>query len=127
MEKKNFALKTKVRFVNTGVDSLENQTGTILGKSMEYVFDTYIVLLDNPLDNHLAVTLTEHCLEDVNVELSDTVKTEKTLLRHELIAQSLVNLRDELWEKKNPALDEVFWKINSCLYRGYQLDKKVDV
>lgn len=35
------------------------------------------------------------------------------------IATSLIALRDELWERKHPELREVFWKINSCLYREY--------
>lgn len=63
MEKKNFALKTKVRIVKVGGDVLENQTGTILGKSFVNVNDHYIVLLDNPLPESLAITITEHCLE----------------------------------------------------------------
>lgn len=65
MSKKNFELKTVVRFVKTGGDVLENQTGTILGKSFVNVEDHYIVLLDNPLPDRLAVTITEHCLEAV--------------------------------------------------------------
>lgn len=65
MSKKNFELKTVVRFVKTGGDVLENQTGTILGKSFVNVVDHYIVLLDNPLPDRLAVVITEHCLEAV--------------------------------------------------------------
>ena len=63
--KKNFALNTKVRFIKTGGDVLENQTGTILGKSFVNVDDHYIVLLDVPFPDRLAVTITEHCLEAV--------------------------------------------------------------
>ncbi len=62
MAKKEFALKTKVRFVKTGGDVLENQTGTILGKSVVNVEDTYIVMLDKPMVDRLAVCITEHCL-----------------------------------------------------------------
>lgn len=65
MTKKNFALKTPVRFIKTGGDVLENQTGTILGKSFVNVEDHYIVMLDVPLPDRLAVTITEHCLEAV--------------------------------------------------------------
>lgn len=56
--------------------------------------------------------------------MQDSIQTEKTLLPPEVIVQSLINLRDELWERKNPSLDEAFWKINSCLYRGYKLNKE---
>ncbi len=48
----------------------------------------------------------------------------KTLISNEDIVQSLINLRDELWERKNPDLNEAFYKINSCLYRGYKLTPK---
>ena len=56
--------------------------------------------------------------------IQDTIQTEKTMLPPELVVQSLLNLRDELWERKNPSLDEAFWKINSFLYRGYKLNKE---
>lgn len=65
MQKKNFALRTPVRFVRLGGDRLENQTGTVLGKSFENVDDHYIVMLDVPLPDRLAVCITEHCLEPV--------------------------------------------------------------
>lgn len=63
MQKKNFALHTRVRIVRVGGDRLENQAGTILGKSVENVDDHYIVLLDVPLPDRLAICITEHCLE----------------------------------------------------------------
>lgn len=65
MGNKNFALNTKVRFIN--VDGiLENRTGIILGKSFESLStDFYIVLLENPLPERLAITMIEHCLERV--------------------------------------------------------------
>ena len=65
MQKKNFALRTRVRCVRVGGDRLENQTGTILGKSFEDVGDHYIVLLDVPQTDLLAICITEHCLEPV--------------------------------------------------------------
>ena len=49
--------------------------------------------------------------------MQDSIQTEKTLLPPEVIVQSLINLRDELWERKNPPLDEAFWKINSWFKR----------
>ena len=63
--KKKFPLKTRVKFIKTGSDALENQTGIILGKSSVNVDDHYIVLLDVPTTDHLAISITEHCLETV--------------------------------------------------------------
>lgn len=62
--KKEFALKQRVRFVHTGGDKLlEGKTGTILGKSMVHVIDHYIVMLDEPTPDALAISITEACLE----------------------------------------------------------------
>ena len=44
---------------------LDNQTGQILGKAIVSVDDHYIVLLDIPTEEHLAVVITEHCLEEI--------------------------------------------------------------
>lgn len=63
--KNNFPLNTQVKFVKTGGDVLENQTGRILGKSIVDVEDYYIVMLDVPMADRLAITITEHCLEAV--------------------------------------------------------------
>lgn len=63
MQKKNFALHTRVRCVRVGGDRLENQTGTILGKSFEDFGDHYIVLLDVPQPDLHTICITEHCLE----------------------------------------------------------------
>lgn len=59
--------------------------------------------------------------------IQDSIQCSKTLLPAEDIVQSLINLRDELYvkAKTDPNMAEAFWKINSCLYRGYELDKKV--
>ena len=64
MSKKEFKIKTRVRMVNTGGDkSIEGKTGVILGKSMVHVTDFYIVLLDEPREDALAISITEACLE----------------------------------------------------------------
>ncbi len=66
MLKKNFPVNTKVRFVRIGGDILENQTGTVLGLSFsDAIIDHYIVMLDVPQTDRLAVTITEACLEAV--------------------------------------------------------------
>lgn len=64
MNKKNFAVNTKVKFVKTA-GNLDNQTGQILGKAIVHVEDYYIVLLDNPTEDRLAIVITEHCLEEL--------------------------------------------------------------
>lgn len=38
------------------------------------------------------------------------------------IVQSLINLRNELWLRKEGDLMEIFYKINSCLYSSYPKD-----
>lgn len=47
------------------------------------------------------------------------VENEKTFQQDAQIVQSLINLRDEIFEGKNPAYMEILLKINSCLYRKY--------
>jgi hypothetical protein len=60
--KKEFPLNTKV--VIHSVDGpLASKTGVILGKSNVNVVDHYIVLLDDPLPEALAISIIEHCLE----------------------------------------------------------------
>lgn len=44
---------------------------------------------------------------------------EKVQQPDDVVVQSLINLRDELWARQDPQLSEVFFKINSCLYRTY--------
>lgn len=62
--KKNFPLRQRVRIVNTGGDaSIEGQCGYILGKSCVNVCDLYIVMLDNPTDDSIAISMPEGCLE----------------------------------------------------------------
>ena len=64
MAKKNFSLNARVKFVKT-TGKLDDQTGQILGKAIVSVEDYYIVLLDIPTEEHLAVVITEHCLEEI--------------------------------------------------------------
>jgi hypothetical protein len=65
-QKKNFPLYQLVQFVNLPSDSsLLGQTGVILGTSFVNVIDHYIVLLFEPTDTHLAICMTESCLEAI--------------------------------------------------------------
>lgn len=61
--KKEFKINTRVRFINLPECELSGLGGKILGKSFENVHDHYIVLLDHPMPDRLAVCMTEHCLE----------------------------------------------------------------
>lgn len=62
--KKSFPLKTRVRFIGLPKDcALYNKTGVVLGTAIVDVTDTYIVMLDEPLPSHLAMIITEACLE----------------------------------------------------------------
>ena len=45
------------------------------------------------------------------------VNNAKRQLPDEEIVKSLINLRDELFDRRIET--EIFYKINSCLYRGY--------
>ena len=61
-----FNLRQKVKFVNCG-EVLSGQTGTVLGQSVRFAeFSHYIILLDIPMEDRLAVDITEHCLEAIN-------------------------------------------------------------
>lgn len=64
--KANFKLFQRVKFVNLPVDNpLHNKVGFIAGVSIKHAeFDCYIVWLDIPTDTHLAVSITETCLEN---------------------------------------------------------------
>jgi hypothetical protein len=55
---------------------------------------------------------------------STKFKSEKKLQEDSTIVQSLINLRDELYFKKDPEHAEIFFKINSCLYRNYCVVEK---
>lgn len=53
---------------------------------------------------------------------------EKVLIDGDLTQESLVNLRDEIYNDyntfdayDNPLVKEILFKINSCLYSGYKL------
>ena len=65
--KKEFKLNQKVRIVNVGGDvSIDGKTGYVLGKSFENVIDFYIVMLDEPRPDALAISITEACLEAID-------------------------------------------------------------
>lgn len=53
-------------------------------------------------------------------------KEPKKIKDPEEVVSSLINLRDELFAKKNASSEmrEVFFKINSCLYSKYPLEDK---
>jgi len=54
-----------VRFHSLGGSDLEGETGYILGKYVEDLHgpDYYIVMLDHPFNDRLAVVMTEVCIE----------------------------------------------------------------
>lgn len=55
---------------------------------------------------------------------NDTVKP---LRPADEIVQSLINLRDELYARQDHRLSEALFKINSCLYSGYKVEKNEPV
>lgn len=57
--KKEFALNQRVMMSDYMGAELNGAIGTILGKSFDHIFDMYIVLLDKPLQSHLAVVIPE--------------------------------------------------------------------
>lgn len=60
-----FNLRQKVKFVNCG--DLSDKTGTVLGQSARFAeFSFYIILLDVPMEDRLAVDITEHCLQAID-------------------------------------------------------------
>jgi hypothetical protein len=67
-------------------------------------------------------------LEELYAELSikkleeKSFKPKKQLQNPDLIVESLINLRNELFEKNySSGYNEVFLKINSCLYKTYPI------
>lgn len=64
--KKNFKLRDRVVIRRVGGDSLEGALGTIQGTSVVDATDFYIVLLDEPTATHLAICMTESCLDLVD-------------------------------------------------------------
>jgi hypothetical protein len=62
MKHKNYSTNDKVKFHDCG--ELSEKTGVILGRAMELPEGSfYIVMLDNPLQDRLAVVITEHCID----------------------------------------------------------------
>ena len=76
-QKKNFPVNTRVLIEKTTDPNLDGQTGTILGKSFVHVLDHYIVLLDVPLPDFRAITLTEACLAEVPIVLPNDDQVER--------------------------------------------------
>lgn len=76
--KANFRLFQRVKFIGLPVDcSLYNKTGFIAGKAQQSAeLDFYIVWLDISTDTHLAVSITESCLE---LEPSNNGKSDRYL------------------------------------------------
>jgi hypothetical protein len=59
--KLNLKVNDRVEIKNTGTD-IDGHTGKNLGKATENIIDFYIILLDEPIPNHLAVIFPEGCL-----------------------------------------------------------------
>ena len=46
----------------------------------------------------------------------------KQLQNPEKIVESLIHLKDELWDRRNEqGISEIIYKINSCLYKEYPI------
>jgi hypothetical protein len=63
--KSEFRLLERVQLVNLPTAcELHGKTGFICGKSFTHAeMDCYIVWLDVPTDTHLAISITENCIE----------------------------------------------------------------
>lgn len=61
MEHLNLYLNAPVEIINTG-SFLDMSTGKNLGKAIDGIIDHYIILLDEPLPDRLAVVMPESCL-----------------------------------------------------------------
>ncbi len=79
-QRKNWKLFTRVKIIQLPDNApLLGETGTILGKSVFGPEDFYIVLLDKTVkdmenNNCLAVSFTEHCLEEINDERAKAIE-----------------------------------------------------
>lgn len=65
---KNFNIGEHVRFVGIPQnDELHDMTGIVIGRTVDMIIDTYIVLLDRPLTyrEDKAVNIVESCLEKI--------------------------------------------------------------
>ena len=64
--KSEFKLMERVRIVGVPTTSdIHGKTGFIAGKSsIAPEFDCYIVWLDIPTDTHMAVSISENCIEE---------------------------------------------------------------
>lgn len=68
--KKNLGIKTKVTIFNTNSD-IDGLTGFIAGKSSEHILDHYIVILDEPLKDYMAINIIESCIEVISASITD--------------------------------------------------------
>lgn len=67
IRKKLLPLNTRVKIVRVAnYDALYHKTGRILGTSWEHRITHYIVLLDEPLEHALAVTVDEEHLIEID-------------------------------------------------------------
>lgn len=64
-EDKNFELRQKVEIHSTGSSELDGKTGFILGRSTNDISTHYIVMLDEPMETHLAINITQFCLNKI--------------------------------------------------------------
>ena len=60
--KQNIPVDGRVVIGRTSDITMDGLTGTVLGQSGCDVFDTYIVLLDEPYRGQKAISITEACL-----------------------------------------------------------------
>ena len=53
--------------------------------------------------------------------ITDSIKSNKKLVQSDTVVKSLINLRDELYNRHDDSTiaREMFFKINSCLYKTY--------
>ena len=61
MEKLNLALNERVVF--HGAPGLDGMKGYNLGKSSSHIVDFYMIMLDHPLPESLAINIIETCLD----------------------------------------------------------------
>ena len=57
--------------------------------------------------------------------IKDTLTTEKQIIASDDVVRSVMHLRDELYthimmgDMDTTNLKAIYWKLNSCLYKGY--------
>ncbi len=63
--KQNLEVNQRVIIGSTSDSNLEGQTGVILGKTFDDIFDSYIILLEKPYNGQKAINLTEACISRI--------------------------------------------------------------